>query len=126
MTGSPLKVTEWLIAAAIVVMTGAGCGRHQSAKAAAEELAKSFAQGDATLKQEVVRAGTAFQASNYAQALFIMDRVVQMQPIDEAQKRAVDGLIIQTRQAIQQNPKLNSPELYKAMSELMVRVHGEN
>ena len=123
---SSRKVTGWLIAVASVVITVAGCGKHQSSKAAAEELVKSFAKGDAAMKQEVVRAGTALQTSNYAQALLIMDRVVQTQPIDEAQKRAVDALLIQARQAVQQNPKLNSPELYKAMSELMVRVHGEN
>jgi hypothetical protein len=55
-----------------------------------------------------------------------MDRVVQTQPVDEAQKKAVDSLISQTRQAVQQNPKLDNPELYKAISDLMVRVHGEN
>jgi len=50
----------------------------------------------------------------------------ESQPIDEAQKQAVSVLIQQTRQAVKQNPKLNSPELYKAMSDLVVRVHGEN
>ena len=78
------------------------------------------------MKQEVVRAATALQTNNFVEAVHIMDRVVQAQPIDEAQKKAVDALIIQARQAVQQNPKLNTPELYKAMSELMVRVHGEN
>jgi len=41
-------------------------------------------------------------------------------------KKAVGTLIRQTRLAVQQNPKLNTPELYKAMSDLILRVHGEN
>jgi hypothetical protein len=52
--------------------------------------------------------------------------VTRTQPVDEAQKQAVSVIIQQTRQAVKQNPKLNSPELYKAMSDLVTRVHGEN
>lgn len=121
-----LNQLSGLIAATIVAVATAGCGRNPSAKAAAEQLEKSFAKSEADLKQEVVRAGTALQTSNYAQALQIMDRVVQAKPIDEAQKQAVDALILQARRAAERDPKINSPELYKAMSELMVRVHGEN
>ena len=121
-----LKQTGWIMIAAIVAVTAVGCGRNQSAKATAEQLQKSFEKADASVKLVVVQAGDALQASNYAQAIVIMDRVVQTQPVDEAQKKAVDALIIQTRQAVEKNPKLNSPELYKAMSDLFVRVHGEN
>jgi hypothetical protein len=122
----PVKQTGWIIAAALVALAVVGCGKHQSAKAAAEQLETSFEKTDASLKQEVVRAGTALQTSNYTQAILIMDRVVQVQPMDAAQKKAVDALIIQARQAAQRDPKLNTPELYKATSALMVRVHGEN
>lgn len=124
--GTGVKRAGWIIAAAIGALVAAGCGKHPSGKAAAEQLEKSFEKSDASMKQEVVQAAAALQTSNYTQAITIMDRVVQVQPIDEAQKKAVDALIIQARQAVQQNPKLNSPELYKALSELMVRVHGEN
>jgi hypothetical protein len=55
-----------------------------------------------------------------------MERVTRSQPVDEAQKQAVSVLIQQTRLAVKQDPKLNSPELYKAMSDLVTRVHGEN
>ena len=70
--------------------------------------------------------GAALQASNYTAAILIMDQVAQTQPVDEAQKKAVDSVITQTRQALQQNPQLDSPQLYKALSDLKVRVHGEN
>src|ERR1041384_3604412 len=110
-----------------LVVAAAGCrSKDQSAKAAAEELQKSFAKADASITQEVVQAGMALQESNYVQAMLIMNRVVQNQPVNEAQKKAVDTLIIQARQAIQRNPKIDGPELYKAMSDLTVRVHGEN
>ena len=66
------------------------------------------------------------RTSQYVAAVLIMDRVVQAQVIDDAQKKAVDTLIVQTRQAVEQNPKLNSPQLYQALSDLMLRVHGEN
>jgi len=55
-----------------------------------------------------------------------MNRAIQTQLMDDAQKKAVDALIVQTRQAIKQNPKLDSPQLYQALSDLTVRVHGEN
>ena len=117
----------WLILAALAAAVAAGCGaRSQSAKAAAEQLQKSFQKADAPTAEAVVQASTALRASNYTQAVLIMDRVAQTLPIDDTQKKAVDALIIQTRQAIQQNPKLDSPQLYQALSDLMVRVHGEN
>ena len=47
-------------------------------------------------------------------------------PLDAAQKQAVDALIIQTRKAAHRDPKLNTPELYKATEDLVLRVHGEN
>jgi hypothetical protein len=117
----------WIAIAIIAAATG-GCGNKQSGKPASEQLQQSFEKADTTIKQEVSQVGSAFQAGNYTHAITLMDRVVQTQsrPIDDTQKRAVDALIIQTRQAAQQNPKLNTPELYKAMNDLMVRVHGEN
>ena len=115
----------WLMALVIVAVTVVGCGK-KSAKPATEQLQQSFEKADAAIKEEVVQANTAFQAGDYTGAIAVMDRVVQTQPIDEAQKQAVDALIIQTRQAAQQNPKLNTPELYKATADLMNKVHGEN
>jgi hypothetical protein len=55
-----------------------------------------------------------------------MDRVAQTQRMDDTQKKAVDDLITQTRQAVQRNPKLDSPQLYQAVSDLFIKVHPEN
>ena len=111
----------------MAAVAATGCGsKNQSARVAAEQLQKSFQKADASITEEVVQASNALQASNYTQAVVIMDRVVQAQPIDAAQKQAVDALLIQTRKAIEENPKLNTPQLYQAMSDLLVRVHGEN
>jgi len=120
-----LKQSGWILAVVLVAMAVVGCGKR-SAKPATEQLQQSFEKADAVIKQDIVQANTAFQAGDYTRALTVMDRVVQTQPIDEAQKQAVDALIIQTRQAAQQNPKLNTPELYKATEALMLRLHGEN
>jgi len=116
------------IAIAILAIATAGCGAKQPpVKATAEQLQKSFQKVDPSVAAEVLQASAALQASNYSQAVVLMDRVVQSQPtIDEAQKRAVDSLIIQTRAAIRQNPKLDSAQLYQALSDLTVRAHGEN
>jgi len=111
------------VALAIVM---AGCGNHQSPAVAAEQLRRSYEQAAAPVRQEITQASAALQAGDYAAAIITMDRVTQAHPIDEAQKQAVSRLIQQTRQAMNQNPKLNSPELYKAMSDLVLRVHGEN
>jgi hypothetical protein len=55
-----------------------------------------------------------------------MDRAAQTTQVGAAQRKAVGNLICQTRQAVQQEPKLNTPELYKAMSDLILRAHGKN
>jgi hypothetical protein len=113
-----------LVASALVLC---GCGQKiQTTKATAEQLQKSFEKTEPAVAQEVREASSALQASNYTQAVVIMNRVVQSQTIDQNQKQAVDALIIQTREAIQRDPKLDSPQLYQALSDLLTRVHGEN
>lgn len=115
-----------LMLAAVLVTGGAGgCGKPAD-KPANEQLQQSFEKAAAPIKQEIGEAAAAFQAGDYTRALTVMDRVAQTQPIDAAQKQAVNALIIQTRKAAQQDPKLNTPELYKATENLMLRVHGEN
>ena len=119
----------WLIILLTLTTLAAASGcssKSEPASATAEQLQKSFQKAEPTIAQEVLQAGSALQARNYTEAILIMDRVVQSQPINDTQKKAVDALIIQTRQAVQRNPKLDSPQLYQAMSDLMVRVHGEN
>ena len=121
------KPSALLIPLVITWAAASGCNsKSQSATVTAEQLQKSFQKADPSISQQVLQAGSALQASNYTEAILIMDRVVQTQTINDTQKKAVDSLIIQTREAVQRNPKLDSPQLYKAMSDLMVRVHGEN
>lgn len=111
----------------IIALCLVGCGRKsQSPSATAAELQKSFEKADAATKQEVAQATTALQSGDYAQAVITLNRVTPVQVADEAQKKAMATLIQQTRQAVQRDPKLNSPELYKAMSEMVLKVHGEN
>ena len=113
-----------MLAMAVAVF---GCGaKKPPSQLAAEELQRSFLATNTSMKNEIVQASEALQASNYVAAILIMDRVVQARAIDDAQKKAVDTLIFQTRQAVEQNPKLNSPQLYQALSDLTVRIHGEN
>jgi len=117
----------WKAGLLLVVVTLAGCGgKAPSPKATAQQLENSFAKADAAVKQEVAQASTALQSGNFAQAIIVMNQLPRQQPLDEAQRQAMSRLIQQTRQAVNQNPKLNSPELYKAMSEMILRVHGEN
>ena len=117
---------SWIVAAAIVVTAFAGCGKGQSPGLAAEQLQRSYEKADEPVKQDVAQASAALQSGDYAAAIIKMDHVTRSQPVNEAQKQAVSILIQQTRQAVKQNPRLNSPELYKAMSDLVTRVHGEN
>jgi hypothetical protein len=104
----------------------AGCRARQNPEKVAQQLQESFQKSDAAITADIVQAGTAIKASNYTDAILIVDRVVQRQPIDATQKKAVDALIIQAREAIDRNPKLDSPQLYQALSDLLTRVHGEN
>lgn len=121
-----LKQKGWMMTIAVALTLLAACGRNPSGKPAAEQLQKSFEKAGVPLKQEIGQAAAAFTTSNYTQAILIMDRVVRAQVVNEAQKQAMDALIVQTRRAVQQNPKLDSPQLYKAMSDLTLRLHGEN
>lgn len=117
----------WWAALAVATLALTGCGRSgNSANATAEQLQQSYAHADAPVKQEVSQVSAALNAGNYTAAIVTMNRVAQMQPANDAQKQAVGALLRQTRLAVQQNPKLNNPELYKATSELILRVHGEN
>ena len=110
-----------------IALLAAGCAaKNTPSQVTAEQLQQSFQKADAPIVEEVAQASTALQASNYSQAVIIMNRVAQTQPLEAAQKAAVDALLIQTRKAIERDPKLDSPQLYQAMSELLVRAHGEN
>jgi hypothetical protein len=63
-----------------------------------------------------------FQTSNYAQAILIMDRVV---PTQRSTRRRSGRWMPSPSKGVQQDPEFNSPELYKAMTELMVDgIHG--
>ena len=117
---------SWIVVAAVIITTVAGCGKNESPQVAAEQLQQSYERVDAPIKQDVAQATAALRSGDYAAAIITMERVTRTQPVDEAQKQAVSVIIQQTRQAVKQNPKLNSPELYKAMSDLVIRVHGEN
>lgn len=119
------KQIAWVSGMIIAVVGVAGCSKS-SDKLVTEQLNQSFEKADAAVKQEVVQVNTAFQVGDYTRAISLMDQVVKNQTIDAAQKQAVNTLIIQTRQAAQQNPKLNTPELYKATEALMLSAHGEN
>ncbi len=104
-----------------------GCAaKKPSSQITAEELQRSFLTTNTSMRNEIVQISDALQASNYVAAILIMDHVVQAQVINDTQKRTVDALIVQTRKAVEQNPRLNSPQLYQALSDLTVRVHGEN
>ena len=126
-TRTLLNRAGWIAAAVLAVVAMSGCSRNGlSPQATAEALQKSFAKADPDVKQEVAQAGAALQAGDYTRALIAMDRAAQARPVDAEQKKAVGFLIQQTRQAVQQNPKLNTPELYQATADLILRVHGEN
>ena len=122
-----MKPLFWISVLLLATVAPMGCGgAKNSAKTTAEQLQKSFERADASSKEGVAQAASALQSGDYTQALLAMDRVAQGTQVDAAQKQAVDNLIRQTRQAVQQDPKLNTPELYKATADLIMRVHGEN
>ena len=113
----------WLMALAIVAVTVVGCGK-KSAKPATEQLQQSFEKADAAIKEEVVQANTAFQAGDYTGAIAVMDRVVQTQPIDEAQSRLWTRLSFRPdkpRSRIRNSTRRNCEP-----ADLMNKVHGEN
>lgn len=121
-----LHLTGRVVAVTLLAACAAGCGKSQSPEVAAGQLQQSFEKAESPIKQEVAQATAALRSGDYAAAIITMDRVTRLQPVDETQKQAVSVLIQQTRQAVKENPKLNSPELYKAMADLVLRVHGEN
>lgn len=111
-----------LFAAALLT----GCGKAPTPEATAEKLKESFAKAEAAQQELVTQATAALKTGDYNRAITTMDRAVQMRPADAAQKQAVGQLILQTRQAVQKDPRLNTPQLYKAMADLIHSTHGEN
>src|SRR5689334_8999011 len=84
-----MQATIWLTT--VILLTGMplGCGtKSQSSQETAENLKKSFEKSDPSVAQEVREASTAFQASNYTQAILIMDRLAQARQMDATQKKA--------------------------------------
>lgn len=123
---SKLPMKRALILPLIVVATLTGCGKKPTPNATAEQLKQSFAKAEAPQQDLVAQAGAALKSGDYTRALQTVDRAVQMRPADAAQKQAVGQLILQTRQAVQKDPQLNTPQLYKAMADLIQSTHGEN
>jgi Flp pilus assembly protein TadD len=119
-----MKAPALLALCVAVLLTG--CGKNPTPEATAEKLKESFARADAPQQELVSQATAALQSGDYTRALTTMDRAVQMRPADAAQKQAVGQLILQTRQAVQRDPRLNTPQLYKAMADLIHSTHGEN
>ena len=107
----------------------AGCGKPQVNAPA--ELQKGFAKSEPAIKEDVQKASAHLQSGNYVEAMQALDRAVaaqqtQNQPMDEQQKKAVGAAVSTARQAVEKNPKLNTPQLYKAMTDLIERAYGEN
>src|SRR5256885_11896260 len=77
----------WMLVLAVAI---SGCrARKHPSQVAAEELQRSFLKTNASMTNEIIQASDALQTSNYISAILIMDRVVQAQVIDDAQKKAV-------------------------------------
>lgn len=119
-----MKPAHILLLLAAALLTG--CTRKPTPEATAEQLKQSFAKAEAPQQELVAQANAALKAGDYTRALKTVDRAVQVRPADAAQKQAVGQLILQTRQAVQKEPKLNTPQLYKAMADLIHSTHGEN
>ena len=102
-----------------------GSGKKEDAAAATRQLTESFTKAEAPVQQQVARATVALQSGNYQQAVITMHEVVQAQAPNAAQKKAVDALVLQVQQATAKDPRLATPQLYKAMSDLILKVHGE-
>ncbi|MBM3847250.1 MAG: hypothetical protein FJ405_13330 [Verrucomicrobia bacterium] len=118
----------WIVASGgmlVIALTTGGCGRKVDADAAGRQLTESFAKAEAPVKQEVARVNTALQAGDYQQAIAMMNQIVRVQAVDGAQKKAVDALVLQVREATAKDPKLATPQLHKATSDLILKVHGE-
>ena len=109
----------------VIALALGGCHRATDAQATTRQLEESFAKAEAPVKQEVARVNAALQARNYEQAVVGMNQVVQRQAVDAGQKKAVDALVVQIRNATAKDPKLATPQLHKAMSDLILKVHGE-
>ena len=124
-----------LTVAAALVIALLGCGKKRVDASA--ELQKGFREAQPEVQQEVQKVAADLQLGKYAEAVAAMNRALWVQQqqqlqarqaaaLSEQQKRAAEAVILQTRQALQQNPNLNSPQLHKAMSDLILRTHGEN
>ena len=115
------------VAPLLLVLANAqpGCAKKQTNEAALV-LNESFQKAEPAIKTEAAKAGTALRRQNYTEAVHILNALVDQGKVNPAQRKAIGQAIGHTLKIIDQHPHLDNPALYKAMSELIRKTHGEN
>ncbi len=101
------------------------CGKKSSSEEdATAELAASF-EGS-PVKEDVVKANTAFMEGRYKESLNLLHKVVSSGPLTERQKKAIAGIVGQLMKAVHEDPQLSKDtRLHRLMQMLVVRTMGE-
>ena len=106
----------------LIAVTSFGCGN----KAAAPEggLRQAFAQAPDAVRRQAAKADAALRATNYLECLTTLDLMLSQDTLSENQKSAVKQVFGQVSKAVNKNPTLDSPKLFKARSDLMQKLYG--
>ena len=100
-----------------------GCrksGDHQQSG-----LLHAFAQASDGLKVQVEKADAALRATNYLDYLTTLNQMLSQQnTLSDNQKSAVKDVFGQITETVSKNPALDSPQLFKARSDLMQKLYG--
>jgi hypothetical protein len=113
-----------LLLTVALVVSATGCGKESSA--AGGGLEQGFAQADAAVREEIVKVAAAIKVQDYVAAVTLLDRMLREHKLTETEQTATRKAFGEINQAVVANPGLDSPEFFRARSELMKRLYGES
>ena len=88
-------------------------------------LGQAFAQAPNGVKTLAEKADAALRATNYLDCLTTLNQMLSQQnTLSDNQESAVRDVFGQICQAVSKHPNLDSPQLFKARSDLMQKLYG--
>jgi hypothetical protein len=120
-----LKSLPLLLICSTITVLLLSCGKKSPSQAdATAELAASF-EGS-PVKEDVIKANTAFMEGRYKESLNLLHKVVGSGALTERQKKAMAGIVGQLLNAVHEDPQLSKDkQLHHLMQMLVLRTMGE-
>ena len=117
-----LTMLSLLIVPALV-LCAVSCQKEAQVDAT-QPLQQSFQKAEPEVKKAIETVNTSLKAGNYTEATRALSSVVTDRPMTEAQKQAVGVALQQVNRAIEQNPALDTQEMYNLRAKMFQAVQS--